>query len=143
MSTRARIGVMNADNTVTSIYTHNDGYISHHGPILLTHYGTEAKARELLALGALSRLAGNLGEKHNFDTSYTEHPDWCCAYSRDRSVLAGALSSVKDAAFTHALNEFPGEEFNYLFRNGKWEVSEDCRVWRDLYLETVTERLTS
>lgn len=139
MSTRARIGVMNADNTVTSIYTHNDGYISHHGPILLNHYGTEAKARELLALGALSRLTGNLGEKHNFDTSYAEHPDWCCAYSRERA----ALSSIEDAAFTHALNEFPSEEFNYLFRNGKWEVSEDCRIWKDLYLETVTERLTS
>ena len=139
MSTRARIGVMNADKTVTSIYTHSDGYISHHGPILLTHYDTEAKARELLALGALSRLAGNLGERHDFYTSYTKHPDWCCAYSRDRS----GLSSTKDAAFTHTLEEFPGEEFNYLFRNNKWEVSEDCKVWKDLYLETITERLTS
>ena len=28
MSTRARIGIVNADKTITSVYTHSDGYIS-------------------------------------------------------------------------------------------------------------------
>ena len=135
MSTRARVGIVNADKTVTSIYTHHDGYISHHGPILLEHYDTEAEVRKLLALGDLSRLTGDLGDTHNFDTSYHTHPDWCCAYGRDRGS--------ESKAHTGELIDFPGEEYNYLFRNNKWEVSQDCIDWRDLTLEVVTERLTS
>lgn len=135
MSTRARVGIMNADESITSIYTHHDGYISHHGPILLNHYNTEARIRELLALGDLSRLTGDIGEKHDFDTSLRMHRDWCCAYSRDRNEYSPALN--------HSLGEFPGEEYNYLFHNNKWQVSSDCVVWEDLLIETGIERLTS
>ena len=38
MSTRARIGIVRPNGSILSIYTHSDGYISHHGPILLEHY---------------------------------------------------------------------------------------------------------
>ncbi len=99
MSTRANIAILNRDKSVEVIYTHNDGYPSHHGTILLEHYNTEEKVRELLKLGDLSVLAENIGEKHNFEW-YQEHSvngniDWdkvaadprdkmCKAYGRDR-----------------------------------------------------------
>src|SRR4029450_988789 len=54
MATRARVGVRNEDGTVTSIYTHWDGYPEHHLPILTEAYATEERARALIALGDVS-----------------------------------------------------------------------------------------
>ncbi len=43
MSTRSRIAIENVDNTVTSIYCHFDGYVSHNGDILQNHSQIEIK----------------------------------------------------------------------------------------------------
>lgn len=120
MSTNARIGIQNDDLSVTSIYTHWDGYPSHHGPILVENYNTEAKARELIALGDLSVLNSELGEKHDFDMSYDTREKlgpWCVAYGRDRGE--SDVDSV-----THPVNSWPsyGQEYEYLFQNGRWVV---------------------
>ena len=52
MSTRARIGILNKDGTVTSTYVHSDGYTDHTGKMLKKHYSTEAKAKKLMKKGA-------------------------------------------------------------------------------------------
>lgn len=92
MGTRARIGRINEDGTVTSIYTHWDGYPEHHAPILLGAYDTPAKLKKLFALGDLSTLGSELGEKHDFDEPLynTEKKDWCKSYGRDRGEPAPA-----------------------------------------------------
>lgn len=117
MGTRARIGIVEPDGSVTSIYTHWDGYPDHHGPILLNHYATEERVRALLTLGDLSVLDENLGEKHDFDI---RPKGVCTAYSRDRGeagVDARRSASVDD------LKEI-AEEYTYLFRPGTgWQVS--------------------
>jgi hypothetical protein len=64
MSTRSRIGVMHGD-IVKSVYCHWDGYLSHNGAILQEHYNS-AKANNLVALGDLSSLLPEIGEKHPF-----------------------------------------------------------------------------
>jgi hypothetical protein len=46
MSTRARIAIENDDGSFTSIYTHWDGYVGHHGPILLNHYSKTPLVRK-------------------------------------------------------------------------------------------------
>jgi len=56
MATRSTIAIRNADNTVTAIYCHWDGYLSYNGKILFENYNTEEKVRELIALGDLSVL---------------------------------------------------------------------------------------
>jgi hypothetical protein len=66
MSTRAHIGIVHRDGSVTAIYTHNDGAPDHHGPLLLKEYNTEAKVRKLLKLGSLSVLGAKIGQKHSF-----------------------------------------------------------------------------
>lgn len=97
MSTRSRIGILESDGSVTSIYCHWDGYVSHHGPILRDHYATEAKVRALLALGDISILGDAPGEKHDFDA----RPDgMCTAYGRDRGesgtdAIRGTLESFR------------------------------------------------
>ena len=51
MATRSHIGIKNQDNSVTYIYCHWDGYPGHNGKILLNHYQTEDKVRELMKIG--------------------------------------------------------------------------------------------
>ena len=64
MGTRSRIGVMHGDN-VKSVYCHWDGYLEHNGAILQEHYDS-VKANQLVALGDLSSLRPEIGEKHAF-----------------------------------------------------------------------------
>lgn len=85
MSTRSRIGMLNGDGTITSIYVHFDGYPNYMGPKLTGNYNTEEKLKKLLALGDLSSLEPNLtppeGVKHTF---MDPHPETTVSYYRDR-----------------------------------------------------------
>lgn len=128
MGTRARIGVKNADGTITSIYTHWDGYPGHHGPILLDHYATDDRARALVALGDASSLGPAL--ETNGPHSYEKPQEGVTVfYGRDRGE--------KDvSARTHAANEWPdsGAEYHYLFDGKTWKYRQACnaRTWKKL-----------
>lgn len=116
MSTRARIGLLQSDGLVCSIYTHYDGYPSHHGPILLDHYNTVERVQALLALGALSALNANLGEKVDFNKPAK---DQCISYSRD-------LNEVEAESYTAPLGGFfqacDGCDYIYLARVNQGEL---------------------
>lgn len=60
MSTRANIIRKNLDESFDLIYTHHDGYPSHHAPILLECYSYGSIVGSLLALGNLSVLKSDL-----------------------------------------------------------------------------------
>lgn len=112
MSTRSRIGILEPDGSVTSIYCHWDGYVDHHGPILRDHYKTEAKVRALMALGSISSLGEEIGEKHNFENPL---PGVCTAYGRDRGEKdVDAERGPRDEFSTH-------HSYNYLFDPAKLE----------------------
>jgi len=81
MSTRSNIGIINADGSVTVIYTHSDGYPDGVGKTLREHYNTEDKVRELLKLGDLSVLG--------------EVTDECIAYGRDRGEKGTKATKCK------------------------------------------------
>ena len=70
MSTRSRIGILNDDGTVDSIYCHFDGYISNNGKILQEHYTDPAKMAELIALGDISSLAAEIGVQHQIGRAH-------------------------------------------------------------------------
>lgn len=98
MSTRSTIGILEPNGSVTYIYCHRDGYVSHHGPILRDHYTTEEKVRALIALGDISTLGEALGEKHDFD----QRPNGVCtAYGRDRGEPdTEAVNGTKEAFYS-------------------------------------------
>lgn len=106
MSTRSRIGILNEDGSVDSIYCHHDGYLSYNGNLLLHYYNTEDKIRELLRLCDISGLEKTI-EKTKAE-AYNEN---------------GENTKVR-----HSANEAEfykiGEEYNYLFKNGKWTVDD-------------------
>ena len=111
MSTRSNIGIINADGSVTSIYSHSDGYPSGVGKTLREHYNTEEKVRELLSLGDLSILGAEIGEKHDFN-AHDFDSKWCLAYGRDRGekgTRARKYKTVKEAC------EALDNEYVYLF----------------------------
>jgi hypothetical protein len=54
MSTRSRIGIQLADESVLSVYHHWDGYPEWLGRILNTHYNTKEKVAELIDGGDMS-----------------------------------------------------------------------------------------
>jgi hypothetical protein len=142
VGTRSTINIENAGGSVTSMYCHWDGYISHHGPILLGHYNTEAKVRALLELGSLSVLGREIGEKHDPQEKSIEGRSWCTSHKRDGNELDANVTQYE------SINAIPGEEYNYWFRlDGRWYVDrsenedDETEGWRDLVPEAVAEKL--
>ena len=120
MSTRSRIGYVEKDGTVVSIYSHWDGYPSHHGTILLNHYKTLRKVKSLVKLGAISSLGEHVSTKkpHTFD-----RPQWgvTVAYHRDRGELWKDCSQI----VYNGVDEFVHgdvDEWGYLFKDNAWYV---------------------
>ena len=60
MSTRSRIGILNANGSTDTVYCHSDGYPEHQMPILASHYNTVEKVEDLVdivRLGVMSAPA--------------------------------------------------------------------------------------
>ena len=127
MSTRSRIGVMHGDK-VKSIYCHNDGYLDYNGIFLQESYDS-AKANQLVALGDMSSLQHEIGEKHafsRFDFPGIEHravdhnQNWCTFYGRDRGEKGVEFKVA------HSFEEFleqcdnSGAEYYYIMKDGVW-----------------------
>jgi hypothetical protein len=128
MGTRSRIGVMHGDK-VKSIYCHWDGYLEGVGATLLKHYDS-AKANHLVALGDMSSLQADIGEKHAFskfdlpteevEAFQTLTENWCTFYGRDRGEK-GTEHKV-DHTFAEFLERVDGcgGEYYYIMENGEW-----------------------
>jgi hypothetical protein len=128
MGTRSRIAVMHG-TVCKSVYCHWDGYLAHNGAILQEHYDS-SKANQLVALGDLSSLRANIGEKHAFsqfelpkeevEAFKTLTENWCTFYGRDRGEQ-GVEWKV-----SHAFEQFLEQcencdaEYYYVMENGQW-----------------------
>jgi len=67
MGTRSMIAIQNPySKDVRAVYCHWDGYLEHNGSILNKHYSNSAKVNNLIALGDISSLKPEIGEKHDF-----------------------------------------------------------------------------
>ena len=118
MATRSRIGILNADGTVTSVYCHWDGFPSHNGKILREHYNTPEAVKELLMGGDMSVLAPKCSkpEGHSYDNPVKGYVIY---YGRDR----GDLDTKARVDATEDDFWLDGEEYNYLMKNGVWTVN--------------------
>ena len=127
MGTRSRIGVMHG-NKVKSIYCHWDGYLSHNGRILQDSYDS-ARANQLVALGDLSSLRPNIGEKHAFspfdiDMSREEYDsqygDMCLFYGRDRGEKGVEFKVSQTTEEFMEQCDLCGAEYYYIMKDGVW-----------------------
>ena len=145
MGTRSRIAVMHG-TVCKSIYCHWDGYLHFNGRILQESYDS-AKANNLVALGDLSSLRANIGEKHAFskfdlpteevEAFETLTENWCTFYGRDRGEK-GTEHKV-DHTFAEFLERVDGcsGEYYYIMENGEWyfgSMNEDNPFYKRLVL---------
>ena len=125
MGTRSRIGVMHGDK-VKSIYCHWDGYLEGVGATLLKHYDS-AKANHIVALGDMSSLQADIGEKHAFSKHdfpgievRVHNDEWCTFYGRDRGEkgVEFKVAQTFDEFLGQCYNS--GAEYYYIMRDGTW-----------------------
>ena len=126
MSTNARIGIENADGSITTSYHHWDGYPAGLGFNLVENWADEDLLAGAIALGDASHWADNIGEKIDFDQfprsdSYYAQNVY---YKRDRGET-GVDAIVYDSyeVFEKCfLRRTPcGEEYAYVLRlDGTW-----------------------
>jgi hypothetical protein len=134
MSTRSFIHVQRADGKWARIYCHFDGYWEGVGQTLQHHYNSQEKAEALVALGDISSLGEEIGEKHDFDFNFKffekygsddkaryNDPEYirlqkmCNVYGRDRGET-GVEPVVGDT-----LREvFASQEYMYVWRDDQW-----------------------
>ena len=150
MGTRSMIAIENPNSkAVKAIYCHWDGYLEHNGAILNEHYAASPKVNNLIALGDLSSLRQEIGEKHAFSQFELTDPaeieahqklteTQCTFYTRDRGEDAPYkfFADVKEA-----LDYYDGSwcEYFYLFRYdedqqaGKWFFKKGAKgPWKRL-----------
>lgn len=127
MGTRSRIAAKNADGTFTSIYCHRDGYPAGVGATLIDHYKDEAKVRALLALGDISSLGEEVGERHDFEDR--SHPNWTTAYGRDRGEEDTQGEVCNGIGALGKLTQESGGEYLYVFEDGNWFVAKGGASW--------------
>jgi hypothetical protein len=113
MGTRSNIIVQHPKTgTYASVYCHWDGYVEHHGPILLNNYSSLEQAVALVSLGGISQLNKTLEDTVSY-------------YKWRRDPIEICVSPD--------INDHTTEGYHYLFANGDWYVEQyQPRGWRKL-----------
>ena len=151
MGTRSMIAIQNPySKDVRAVYCHWDGYLEHNGSILQEHYSQSPKVNNLIALGGLSSLRAELGEKHAFsslDLPKDEREaheaavkDMCTFYARDRGETGQEFKVFPTLA--KAADYFEGSwcEYLYVFKyskaddyqSGEWHYKKMGERWKKL-----------
>ena len=135
MATPCRIGVLNEDGSIRSIYCNYDGYEKGVGQMLASHYHDPEKIKALIALGDISslqeRLAPNPGEFHSFD-----HPirGITIAYGRDR--LVSNSENFNGAHYNSSIDEYINSlykwSYKYLFVKESWWILLNDNTWKPI-----------
>lgn len=139
MGTRSTIAVKHGTR-IKAVYCHWDGYVEHNGAILLENY-TSAKANNLVALGDISSLREQIGEKHSFDLRAeegSEEATWTTFYGRDRGEEGTEFKSFGSEAEWMDYYDGSGAEFYYIMDNGVWYVSAYREEFKPLH-EAIAE----
>lgn len=118
MSTRSYIAKQLDDGSITGIYCHHDGYPKGVGATLKAHYMDPTKVDALLALGAISSLGAEIGDRHAFED---RSRDCVTAYHRDRGedfkppAVYSTLADVRKNVASDL-----GADYAYVFVRGEW-----------------------
>jgi len=147
MGTRSMIAIQNPHSKqIRAVYCHWDGYLEHNGAILHKHYAASSKVNNLIALGDISSLRPEIGEKHAFsrletpmdDEAYDKlYGNMTTFYTRDRG---------EDTPFKVFKNLKAAEEhycwsdyfycFKYKksddFQSGEWHYKKVGERWKKL-----------
>ena len=148
MGTRSMIAIQNPYNkTVRAVYCHWDGYLEHNGAILHKHYSASPKVNNLIALGDISSLKNEIGEKHDFsrlDSTLPEaeyealYGNMTTFYGRDRGETGTEFKVFKTLA--EAEDHYTWSDYFYCFKYtkasdytvGEWHYKQMGGRWKKL-----------
>lgn len=133
MSTRAAIAIHNNKlGLIEAVYLHHDGYTEYAGKMLVTHYNTDERARELIAAGNIDVL----------DASLSPNPEQPHEWGKRQpgvSLLfhsSGKYFTDKNAYYIESEDDFDAE-YIYIFTDGKWYVAQPAKRTAWLEVESV------
>ena len=147
MGTRSMIAIQNPYNkTVRAVYCHWDGYLEHNGALLQKHYSASPKVNNLIALGDISSLKAEIGEKHDFsrlDSTLPEaeyeklYGNMTTFYTRDRGEDT-PFKVFKTLA--EAEEHYTWSDYFYCFKyskqddyqSGEWHYKQMGGRWKKL-----------
>ena len=150
MGTRSMIAIQNPYNkTVRAVYCHWDGYLEHNGAILQKHYSNSPKVNNLIALGDISSLRPEIGEKHNFsrlDSTLPEaeyealYGNMTTYYGRDRGETGTEFKVFPTLKAAEDYFEGSWCEYLYVFKysakddyqSGEWHYKKIGGRWKKL-----------
>ena len=153
MATRARIGILNEDGTVTASYQHWDGYPGGLGYNLVDYWTDSNKVREAISLGNASKWGFIIGTKIDFDDSQDPlHEVQNVYYMRDRGEKDQGPTTYKDEAEYLAEGFNSGEEYIYLLKNtgkkdflgkevGEWFYSDYGKPFKALEEDAINDHI--
>lgn len=124
MSTRSRIGILQEDGSVKSIYCHYDGYVEHTGKTLAKHYTSPAEVDALIERGDLRFINANPSDNEHYKETRGEEDAVAIISENPEEYIADAKESWG--------------EYAYLYRDGEWEV---CKTYSGRVFEPVTQSL--
>jgi len=148
MGTRSMIAIQNPySKDIRAVYCHWDGYLEHNGAILQKHYSASPKVNNLIALGDISSLRPEIGEKHDFsrlDSTLPEkeyealYGNMTTFYGRDRGET-GTEFKVFDT-LNKACDHYTWSDYYYVFKYtkasdytvGEWHYKRNGERWKKL-----------
>ena len=139
MGTRSTIAIKHGER-IKAVYCHWDGYVEGVGATLLENYDS-TKANFLIALGNISSLGEEIGEKHSFDSRPEEgsvEETWTTFYDRDRGEEGQEFKSFGSEAEWMDYYDGSGAEYYYIMDAGVWYVSAYRKEFEPLH-EAVAE----
>jgi hypothetical protein len=132
---------------IRAVYCHWDGYLAHNGAILQKHYAASPKVNNLIALGDISSLRPEIGEKHAF--SRLEVPmdeevydklygNMTTYYGRDRGETGTEFKVFP--TLKEAEEHYTWSEYFYCFKytkasdytTGEWHYKKAGERWKKL-----------
>jgi hypothetical protein len=145
------IAIQNPYNkTVRAVYCHWSGHLEHNGAILQKHYAASPKVNNLIAMGDLSSLRAEIGDKHAFSQFELKDPEeiaahekltetQCTFYTRDRgeSTPFKVFSTLAKASDYY---DGCGVEYLYVYKykksedyqTGEWHYKQEGGRWEKL-----------
>lgn len=132
MSTRSFIA-MKTETGFTAVYCHWNGKPKWNGVTLRDHYQDPAKISQLLALGYISILGEEIGEKHVFErgADLEANAGWSTFYNRDRGddwtytqpQTYATFEQLQQAAADHTA------DWLYVYNSGLWQCCKVNQNW--------------
>ena len=126
MSTRSRIGILLPDDSILSVYHHWDGYPEWLGVTLKEHFNTYEKASKLIDGGNMGSCYSD--NEYNAETGEYEKTEPIATYyggNEEAPILSKNFTQF-------AFDSKSGEEYLYLYEDGKWNgFSIDHKYYDD------------